>query len=95
MSQHTAAPWTLEDGPHNGVNIIGDDARIATLPFWPIRASEQLANARLIAQAPAMADENWRLRKALSNLVANEHGAESVKALCFAEARALLAEIEG
>jgi hypothetical protein len=45
------------------------------------------ANATLIALAP-------ELRRALANLVANEHGAASVQALCFSEARALLARLE-
>jgi len=42
----------------------------------------------LHAAAPA-------LLKALSNLVANEHGAESVKAICYREARAAIAQAKG
>jgi len=50
--------------------------------------SDDVANARLIAAAPD-------LFKALANLVANEDGAESVKAISFAEARAAIAKARG
>jgi len=77
MSQHTPGPWTYDktvDEFHFFINA-------PTLASMCCVRDE--ANARLIAAAP-------ELLQALGNLVANEHGAESVKAICYREARAAL-----
>lgn len=52
-----------------------------------------LYNDGEVTQCPlhAAAEE---MRRTLGNLVANQHGAESVKAICFNEARALLARVD-
>ena len=59
MSQHTPGPWTVEDMTQQGdaaLTVRSSNGLVADLVYTDRRAVETRANARLIAQAPAMLD---------------------------------------
>lgn len=59
-AKHTEGPWEIR-GFHGAVEKIGPvndkDVTVAMMPHWDTHIPEKLANARLIAQAPAMLAE--------------------------------------
>ena len=59
-TNHTEGPWEIR-GFHGAVEKIGPvndkDVTVAMMPHWDTHIPEKLANARLIAQAPAILAE--------------------------------------
>jgi hypothetical protein len=107
MSTHTPGPWIEGEATRDNWYIYAEEGLSRCALSRPLPRGMRLvaslersedgskewrnrgtADARLIAAAPA-------LLAALSNLVANEHGVESVKATCYREARAAIAQARG
>jgi len=96
-TQHTPGPWTVVGpcGPikdQGDIEILGPSGiTVAYTPRGhPTRSLERIANARLIAAAPEM----LRILHVLLGFVEEGDG-RSPLAQIMAEARALLAKIEG
>lgn len=96
--QPTPGPWLIEDGPH-GTTIYSEPHAvvIASMLEWPTAQDEQDANARLIANAPRVAQEHAEMvaivqkaSRALKDLGAWDKG----HMMLMHEISALLARIE-
>jgi len=94
MSQHTPGPWT-----HDATDIRDADGRTVAWVGWgrghismKITLNEQVANARLIAAAPAMREALRELAEDTCTYAAKMPGEFARR---VANARAILAAIEG
>lgn len=95
MSAYTPAPWRLDGtATTDSLDVISSRARVALLDCEAMTPEMVEANARLIAAAPELA----RLLSRLAGFAAH-HASDSAMAAggrdLVAEARALLARIEG
>ena len=58
QAKHTPGPWRLEDGPEDGLWVADENHFVANCrQSYAMADGEGLANARLIAAAPEMAEE--------------------------------------
>lgn len=90
-SQHTPGPWIAEDqsGKVPFWAIYGADH--SAIVYGTLRGPEELAaNARLIAEAPAMLEALRKVCKALNGRI---HSNDALSAV--AECAAILARIDG
>ena len=109
VSTHTPGPWTVEvqravmSDSKVGYRIVAPSRKWGVAHVNELPGENAIANARLIASAPRLADEHARMKEALERIARGE-GAFNRDPLKHAEnvieehkelARALLAEIEG
>lgn len=57
QAKHTPGPWRLEDGPEDGLWVADENHFVANCrQSYAMAEGESIANARLIAAAPEMAE---------------------------------------
>lgn len=109
MSAYTPGPWRAVDVASNAFNVRAGEDSIAAVykmigsPVLMNRADEGPANARLIAQAPAMAEALRALLGLAEEAIAlreasdddDDHEMLDVYRADVARARAILSTIEG
>lgn len=96
-TQHTPGPWTIEEGGGNNLRVVEDNphssAIICEMPTWYCAKDECDANARLIAESPALLKSLELALKGLEKL-ATLTGHESDE-LNAQQARAAIAKATG
>ena len=102
MSQHTPGPWKFFDREDPAHALITDESGKSgiAVPIVHIRGinqhlTEMRANARLIAQAPALLDVCQEVESKLSRIVDTREGWTTDLVYCVRRLREEIAKAEG